>query len=431
MTMEPQRSLVGAEQFGQAPIRKTLALELTQLIGLDGLHRTSGKRLLGQYNVLDLREEPGVYLGQVEYLFAGVTLAEGLADVPDTLRTRIDEFVLEIFAIGHHRRLGGLHAETDALRVCSERGIDPAGATAWVTLEPCNHQGRQPACAEALVNAGIARVVYAAPDPNPVAKGGADALRAAGIETVHSTASRAAIAVSEPFRRRVETGLPWVIAKWAQTIDGRIATAGGDSKWISNEWSRKSVHRLRAKVDAVLTGIGTVLADDPELTARGVPTRRIARRVVVDPKGRMPLDCNLVRTVQGGAPLTISVETQVIQTNAAWYRTMTERGVDVVAFDPQPSGQLKIEDLLRWLSRERDCSTVLTEAGPGLLGAMHRENLLDQLCIYLAPKLLGDPTGLPPVARGPQQRIADSEVFRLDHCKRFGDDLRLLYRRAD
>lgn len=338
---------------------------------------------------------------------------------------------IEILAIGHHRRFGGLHAEAAALRLCTERGIDPRGATAWVTLEPCNHHGKQPPCTEALASSGIARVVYAASDPNPVAEGGASALEAAGIEVVRCDASRLATAVSEPFRRRISTGLPWVIAKWAQTIDGRIAAASGDSKWISNAMSRRGVHRLRAKVDVVLTGIGTVLADDPQLTARGVAVRRVARRVVVDPQGRLPLDSNLVRTVQGGAPLTVAVGSEVIGTNPSWYRTMVERGVDVVAFDADSDGRLKIAELLCWLVSERGCSTVLVEAGPGLLGAMQREDLLDVLCVYQSPRLLGDSRGLGPVDAGEAARIANAPSYRLNHIKRIGDDVRLLYGRAE
>jgi len=236
--------------------------------------------------------------------------------------------------------------------------------------------------------------------------------------------------VSEPFIRRITAGLPWVIAKWAQTIDGRIATASGDSKWISNEHSRRSVHRLRARVDVVLTGIGTVLADDPLLTARGVSVRRVARRVVVDPHGRLPLDSNLVRTVQGVAPLTVAVASEVIGTNASWYRTMVERGVDVVAFDADEDGRLKLAELLRWLVSERGCSTVLVEAGPGLLGAMQREDLLDALCIYVAPRLLGDARGLGPVNAGEVASIADAHAYRLNHIRRIGDDVRLLYSRG-
>ncbi|MFI4855758.1 MAG: bifunctional diaminohydroxyphosphoribosylaminopyrimidine deaminase/5-amino-6-(5-phosphoribosylamino)uracil reductase RibD [Phycisphaerales bacterium JB065] len=338
---------------------------------------------------------------------------------------------IEILGVGHHQRFGERHAEAEALRQCAERGIDPAGATAWVTLEPCNHHGKQPPCAAALARAGIARVVYASGDPNPLAEGGAAALRKAGIEVTQSHASPAAIAVSEPFQYRIKTGLPWVIAKWAQTIDGRIATASGDSKWISNEYSRRSVHRLRAKVDAVLTGIGTVLADDPLLTARGVPVRRVARRVVVDPHGKLPLDSQLVRSVTGGAPLTLAVAPTVLKSNASWYRTLLERGVDVVAFEPGADGRLNMADLLRWLVAERGCSTAMVESGPGLLGSLHRERLLNRLCVFVAPKLLADGGGMPPVQAEEAERVADAACYRLEHVKRIGDDVRLIYSATD
>ncbi|MFU8827847.1 MAG: bifunctional diaminohydroxyphosphoribosylaminopyrimidine deaminase/5-amino-6-(5-phosphoribosylamino)uracil reductase RibD [Phycisphaerales bacterium] len=339
---------------------------------------------------------------------------------------------VEVLAVGRHRRFGGLHAEADALAICRDRGLDPRGATAWVTLEPCNHQGKQPPCVNALIEAGIARVVYAASDPNPLALGGADALRQAGVEVVLLEGCREAEGVSAPFRKRVATGLPWVIAKWAQTIDGCIATASGDSKWISSEASRRDVHRLRAKVDVLLTGIGTVLADDPKLTARGVKTRRIARRVVIDPKGRLPLDCRLVETVQGGAPLTVVVTDRVVQTNAAWYRTLVERGVDIVAFGGvDGGGHIDLAELLRWLVRERNCSTVMVEAGPRLLGSLMRAGLPDQLWVYLAPKLLGDQAARHAVDAKSAEAMSQAERYSLRHTKRIDEDLRIIYERRD
>ena len=338
---------------------------------------------------------------------------------------------VEVAAIGCHRRFGGPHAEADALHRCMASGIDPRGATAWVTLEPCNHHGKQPPCADALIDAGVARVVYAAADPNPLAVGGAEALRAAGIEAVRSDASASAVGSSLPFRHRVQTGMPWVIAKWAQTIDGFVATSSGNSKWISNEWSRRSVHRLRARVDAILTGIGTVLTDDPLLTARDVPVRRVARRVVVDPNGRLPLDSQLVLSVAGGAPLTVAVGAEVLERNADWYRTLLERGVDVVASEVDGDGRIEMASLLRWLVAERGCSTVMVESGPKLLGAMHNEGVLNQLMVFVAPAVLGDASGMSAVAGARAPAIADGTRYRLDHVKRLGNDLRLLYGARD
>lgn len=204
-----------------------------------------------------------------------------------------------ILGMGHHRRFGQAHAEQEALDDCARRGHDAAGATVYCTLEPCACAGRQPACVDALISARVARVVYARSDPTPGKGGGAGRLRGAGITAELSDANPLATGVSAPFIRRATTGLPWVVAKWAQTIDGRVATRSGESQWISGERARARVHRLRARVDAILTGIGTVLGDDPLLTARGVHRRRRhAARVVADTDLDIPIQCQLVRTAR-------------------------------------------------------------------------------------------------------------------------------------
>ena len=199
----------------------------------------------------------------------------------------------EIVGWGYHRQCGQAHAEVHAL---GRAGPRAAGATAYITLEPCNHFGRTPPCTEALIKAGVAKVVIARRDPNPIAAGGLDRLREAGIEVVIADDCELAMRITDGFARRVRSGLPWVIAKWAQTLDGRIATGSGESRWISNEASRRMVHRERGRVDAILTGIGTVLSDDPLLTARDVRIRRVARRIVIDPHLKTPLDAKLVQT---------------------------------------------------------------------------------------------------------------------------------------
>ena len=175
----------------------------------------------------------------------------------------------------YHRRYGGPHAETDALKRAGNRAPD---STVYLTLEPCNHTAKTGPCSEALIEAGVRRVVYARDDPSPNASGGADRLRAAGIETQLITNCPGAIAVSDPFVHRVKTGLPWVIAKWAQTLDGRIATRTGKSRWISNDRSRRMVPRERGRVDAVLTGLGTALADCPLLRCLPVRHGRLSTR---------------------------------------------------------------------------------------------------------------------------------------------------------
>ncbi|MDQ2940087.1 MAG: bifunctional diaminohydroxyphosphoribosylaminopyrimidine deaminase/5-amino-6-(5-phosphoribosylamino)uracil reductase RibD, partial [Actinomycetota bacterium] len=215
----------------------------------------------------------------------------------------------ETIGEGHHARLGDLHAERAAIEDCRSRGNDPAGATIYVTLEPCAHSGRQPPCSEAILEAGLARVVYASDDPSEKASGrGPGMLRDGGVEVEQAAGEQAAAArlLNQPFRKRARTGRPLVTLKMAASLDGFVATAEGDSKWISGEPSRELVHGWRADADAVGVGIGTVLVDDPLLTARDVEVVRQPARVVFDSEARLPLDSQLVRTVDA-APLVVVI----------------------------------------------------------------------------------------------------------------------------
>ena len=209
---------------------------------------------------------------------------------------------------GFHAELGGLHAERAALADCRERGEDPAGATMYVTLEPCAHQGRQPPCVEAILEAGIARVVIASDDPTEKAAGrGPGILRDGGVEVEFAAGAEAAAArlLNQPFRKHARTGLPLVTLKLAMSLDGRTSTAPGDSPWISGERSRALVHRWRAESDAIAVGIGTVLADDPLLTAR-IPGARQPLRVVFDSQARLPLDSQLLATLDQSPVLVVA-----------------------------------------------------------------------------------------------------------------------------
>ncbi len=334
--------------------------------------------------------------------------------------------------IGHHRRFGEAHAEIEALRDCARRGADPRGATVWATLEPCSHTGKTGPCADALIEAGVARVVYAAADPNPVAAGGAARLRSAGVEVCLSAASARATRASDPFRRRMATGLPWVIAKWAQSIDGAVATSSGESKWISGPASRRQVHRLRARVDAVLTGIGTVLADDPLLTARGVHLRRVASRVVVDADLRIPVESGLVRSADR-TPLIVATRGEVAEGAGAKVRALRGLGVEVVGFGRrsgyESGGWLDLESLLRWLAAARSVANVLVEAGPGLLGGLFAGDLVDEARVYVAPMVLGDAEA-PRAARiGPAASLAVAHRMELLRAHPAGRDAMLWYRR--
>jgi len=338
-----------------------------------------------------------------------------------------------VLGVGHHRRFGGLHAEREALADCRRRGLDARGATVYCTLEPCRHTGKQPPCTEALLEAGIARVVYACPDPGEASGGGARVLREAGIETRLSVASAAASGLAAPFVHRVRTGLPWVIAKWAQTIDGRIATRTGESQWISGARSRERVHRLRGRVDAVLAGIGTVLADDPMLNARGLRSvRRVARRVVIDGDLDIPLDSRLVMTAR-------EVPTTVICARELLHVRLTEEkrqrlavaGVEVLGVlgGAATAGWLDLASALRLLVERHDVTSVLVESGPGLLGSLMEADLVQEMVVYVAPLLLGDELARSAATGRVAASLSSGVRFQLLRNRRVGDDVELVYRR--
>ena len=334
----------------------------------------------------------------------------------------------EILGIGHHRAFGMAHAEIEALEACARASRDPAGATAWVTLEPCAHHGKTPPCAEALIDAGIAEVVFARPDPHPDATGGADRLRAAGVIVRESSASVEAVRLTDAFITRLRTGLPWVIVKWAQTIDGRVADRAGASRWISGARSRLDVHRLRARVDAILTGIGTASADDPALTARGLRRVRLnARRIVVDPRLEMNPAALLVRTARD-APTMLWCEERAVLDARDRAVALESAGVEIRPL-PARDGRLDLAVGLRRLARDHGAARVLVEAGPGLVGDLAARGLIHEIRAYVAPALLGDARAAPAVGGEEPRPLAGAERFRLVRMRRFGDDALLIWRR--
>ena len=298
----------------------------------------------------------------------------------------------ETIGEGHHARLGDLHAERAAIEDCHSRGNDPAGATVYVTLEPCAHSGRQPPCADAILEAGLARVVYASDDPSEKASGrGPGMLRDGGVEVEQAAGEQAAAArlLNQPFRKRARTGRPLVTLKMAASLDGFVATAEGDSKWISGEPSRELVHRWRADADAVAVGIGTVLVDDPLLTARDVDVVRQPVRVVFDSEARLPLDSQLVRTVDA-APLVV-----VIGPGADGDRAKRLQGAGaelIVAAGRDPAD--RVAAALAELGR-REVTSLLLEGGPVLAGSFAATGEIDELRLFIAPLLLGG--GRPPL----------------------------------
>lgn len=334
-----------------------------------------------------------------------------------------------VIGLGHHRKFGSAHAEIEALADCRRRGEGPAGATVYVTLEPCNGHGKQPPCTDALIAARGGRVIAARRDPNPPKAGGADRLRAAGIEVDFTDASPLATSLAAPFVKRMATGLPWVIAKWAQSIDGRIATRTGDSKWISGEASRHAVHRLRARVDAIIVGIGTVKADDPMLTARGVPRlRRVASRIVLDGGLELPLDSALVRTARE-TPVMAATTTDALRQRATHAASLEAAGVAVLAFDAAPpQGGVSIEAVLRHLGTSA-ASTVMVEGGAGVLGRMVDHGLIDEARVYIGPLLMADNEAPSAVKGRDPSRLVEAARMDLVRVARRGPDVEMWYRR--
>lgn len=281
-----------------------------------------------------------------------------------------------IVAEGWHEKPGTAHAEIAALRAAERQGRDVRGATMYVTLEPCNHLGRTPPCTEALIAAGIGRIVAAMPDPNPEASGGAGRLRAAGIRVDIGTCQREARELNCGFVSRVMRGRPFVRMKIATTLDGRSATEDGRSQWITGEAARDDGHLWRARACAVLTGIGTVQADNPQLNVRAVATPRQPLRVVVDRHAQTPREAKVLR---GGA-LVVTADAR----NPAW-----PEEVEHVPL-PDPQGRVDLHAMMHMLGR-RGLNEVHVEAGARLNAALLDAGLVDEIVAYVAPSVLGDP----------------------------------------
>lgn len=282
---------------------------------------------------------------------------------------------------GHHRRFGGAHAEVEALRRC---GSPPHGAVAYVTLEPCCHHGKTPPCTDALATAGIRRVIAATRDPNPLVAGrGIARLRQRGIQVDVGLLAAAAAALNAPYFKLTRERRPWVILKWAQSLDGKIATRTGDSRWISDDACRAHAHRVRGRVDAILVGVGTVLRDDPLLTCRGTRARRVAVRAVLDTSLRTPMRSQLVRTAHTAATWIFCGPTASERRAAA-----LEKAGCVLHRVRQTSRGLSLKGVLRLLGRHA-MTNVLVEGGGMLLGSFLDQRLADEFHVYLAPLLIG------------------------------------------
>ena len=324
----------------------------------------------------------------------------------------------QVIGRGHTQQAGGPHAEVMALRDAAAQGHAVRGATACVTLEPCAHHGRTPPCCDALIEAGVARVVMALQDPNPqVAGQGAARLRAAGIAVDEGPLADEARELNIGFFSRMQRGRPWVRLKAAVSLDGRTALNNGVSQWITGSAARADGHAFRKRAGAVLTGVGTVLDDDPRLDVRLVETARQPLRVVVDSRLDMPPTARLL--APPGAVLVYAAAP-----DAARIAALQATGAEVATL-PGPAGKVDLAGVLADLAR-RGINELHVEAGHKLNGSFVREGLVDEFLIYMAPRLLG--VGRELAAFGPLERLQDALALRFVSVTPIGDDLRLVAR---
>lgn len=288
----------------------------------------------------------------------------------------------EVIGQGSHERFGQAHAEINALR---QAGARACGATLYVTLEPCCFTGKTGPCADAVIAAGISEVVYGMEDPNPAVSGlGLQRLREAGIRVTGPVLEQECRELNRGFISRMTRGRPWVRNKMAMSLDGRTAMASGESQWITGPEAREDVHKWRARSDVVITGIGTVLKDQPSLNVRlPLPDLRQPLRVVVDSRLLTPVDCSLFR-----APGPVLIATAAPQRNIDRFMQKVAGDVRIVSL-PDRDGRIQLADLLSLLSREENCGDVLLECGAELAGAFLRLGLIDELITYVAPTLMG------------------------------------------
>ena len=326
----------------------------------------------------------------------------------------------QVLGEGWHDVYGGAHAEVNAIAACGE--IDLLGATLYVSLEPCCHEGRQPPCTDAILAAGITRVVVASDDPTEKASGrGLGILRDEGVQVDLASGEVAARArrLNQAFRKHARTRRPWVLFKSAMSLDGKVATQTGDSKWISSESSRMLAHRWRAQCDAVAVGIGTAHADDPQLTARGEAVFRQPRRVVFDSTARLPLDSKLLAQAPE-VPLIVVVSRAAPRSHTD---ALEGAGAEVIVATGE-NEPARVRSALDHLgSLEQPVTSMLLEGGPHLAGAFLDAGEIDELRLFIAPLLLGGRTARDPLEGTGVERIADAARPLTMSCEQVGEDL--------
>lgn len=360
-------------------------------------------------------------IARLEQALVAAQAAIGLSDPNPRVGCVLGSADGQIFGIGFTQEAGGPHAEVMALRAAQATGREVRGATAWVTLEPCAHHGRTPPCCDALISAGLARVVVAVEDPNPLVAGqGVQRMRAAGllVEVAQGQVADAARELNIGFFSRHERGRPWVRLKLASSLDGRTALNNGISQWITGAQARADGHAWRKQAGAVLTGIGTVLADDPRLDVRHVSTHQQPLRVVVDSALRLPASARILHP-----PGLVVVATA--RGDEAKRQALRAAGAEVLQCAHPSSAQVDLPALIAALGA-RHINEVHVEAGSALSGALIQQGLVDEILMYIAPLLLGP--GRDAVNWSPLLALAEAPRFRFTEVVRLGEDLRLCAR---
>ena len=369
--------------------------------------------------------EPPERHTDIPILFRAQDRSEGLvADIfiyDDDRQGRLDTYQRcligedgKVIASGWHRAYGGLHAEREALSVCSE---DPAGATMYVTLEPCCHYGKQPPCTSAIIDAGISRVVVAMEDPNPLVGGkGASILREHGIEVETGLMEQESRYLNRIFIRFITEHRPWTVLKCAMTLDGKIASSAGDSRWVSCEASRHLVHELRGRHMGIMAGIGTVLADNPMLNCR-IDGLRQPVRIIVDSHASLPEDSAIVASA--GQYRTVLAHTSGVQSEKM--ESLCRHGVESLECATGSDGMVDMGDLLSGLGR-MGISSVLVEGGAEINWSLIKNGLADEYYFFLAPKIIGGRAAKGPVGGNGFEKMADAAGVSIESVSRCGAD---------